>query len=251
MSGITTTDHHAVTADGVILALARYAGTVKHRVPVLMTHGLFSNRQVCAPLAPGRLPHGCSLDWTSSFGEYCDGVRQHLVCMSGFVIGPVIAAFFLVVGDVRARARGGSGGRGRTGHARRARGAVRRGVGLEGRALKGQPDREQRGGRGQDRGAGRLTRRGRGADGALAPRASNPSGETVATDGCLLPEDHPARVALTIGASWSRSVLSVPATTTIHSIDVCSRFAALPEDLSASRDDPVGRWRLVGGHCLR
>lgn len=29
----------------------RYAGTVKHHVPVLLTHGLFSNRQVCAPLA--------------------------------------------------------------------------------------------------------------------------------------------------------------------------------------------------------
>ena len=51
MSGIAATDHHAVTADGVTLALARYVGTVKHNVPVLMTHGLFSNRQVCAPLA--------------------------------------------------------------------------------------------------------------------------------------------------------------------------------------------------------
>jgi pimeloyl-ACP methyl ester carboxylesterase len=51
MSGISATDHHAVTADGVTLALARYAGTVKHNVPVLLTHGLFSNRQVCAPLA--------------------------------------------------------------------------------------------------------------------------------------------------------------------------------------------------------
>jgi hypothetical protein len=60
MSGISATDHHAVTADGVTLALARYVGTVKHNVPVLLTHGLFSNRQVCAPLAPGRLSHGCS-----------------------------------------------------------------------------------------------------------------------------------------------------------------------------------------------
>ncbi len=51
MSGVSATDHHAVTADGVTLALARYAGTVKHNVPVLFTHGLFSNRQVCAPLA--------------------------------------------------------------------------------------------------------------------------------------------------------------------------------------------------------
>jgi hypothetical protein len=54
--GSPTTDHYAVTADGVTLALARYVGKVKHHVPVLMTHGLFSNRQVCAPLAPGRLP---------------------------------------------------------------------------------------------------------------------------------------------------------------------------------------------------
>jgi hypothetical protein len=44
-----------------------------------------------------------SLDWMSSFGEYCDGVRQHLVCMSGFVIGPVIAAFFLVVWEMFAQ----------------------------------------------------------------------------------------------------------------------------------------------------
>jgi len=51
MSGISATDHRAVTADGVTVALARYLGTAKHNVPVLMTHGLFSNRQVCAPLA--------------------------------------------------------------------------------------------------------------------------------------------------------------------------------------------------------
>ncbi|MGH7534011.1 MAG: alpha/beta fold hydrolase, partial [Gemmatimonadales bacterium] len=40
-----------MTEDGVTLALARYVGTVKRHVPVLLTHGLFSNRQVCAPLA--------------------------------------------------------------------------------------------------------------------------------------------------------------------------------------------------------
>jgi pimeloyl-ACP methyl ester carboxylesterase len=49
--GIAPTDQRAVTGDGVTLALARYAATVRHRIPVVLTHGLFSNRQVCAPMA--------------------------------------------------------------------------------------------------------------------------------------------------------------------------------------------------------
>jgi hypothetical protein len=41
MSGISAVDHQAVTADGVTLALARYIGTAKQNIPVLMTQGLF------------------------------------------------------------------------------------------------------------------------------------------------------------------------------------------------------------------
>jgi oxygen-independent coproporphyrinogen-3 oxidase len=43
---------HRVTAgDGVELALARYVTQVTHRVPVLLTHGTFSNGTLCSRLA--------------------------------------------------------------------------------------------------------------------------------------------------------------------------------------------------------
>jgi len=48
---VTSTVHKAVTQDGVELALERFTGTVKQRYPVLLTHGTFSNGQICSRLA--------------------------------------------------------------------------------------------------------------------------------------------------------------------------------------------------------
>jgi pimeloyl-ACP methyl ester carboxylesterase len=48
---VTTTAHKVVTQDGVELALARFTGTIQRRYPVLLTHGTFSNGQICSRLA--------------------------------------------------------------------------------------------------------------------------------------------------------------------------------------------------------
>lgn len=48
---VTATAHSVTTQDGVELALERFTGSVQRRYPVLLTHGTFSNGQICSRLA--------------------------------------------------------------------------------------------------------------------------------------------------------------------------------------------------------
>jgi pimeloyl-ACP methyl ester carboxylesterase len=50
--------HRVTTEDGVELALTRYASDVTHVVPVLLTHGTFSNGSLCSRLAVYLAQHG-------------------------------------------------------------------------------------------------------------------------------------------------------------------------------------------------
>jgi oxygen-independent coproporphyrinogen-3 oxidase len=52
------TRYREVTRDGVELSLVRFAGEVRWDTPVLLTHGTFSNAQVCGKLASFLADHG-------------------------------------------------------------------------------------------------------------------------------------------------------------------------------------------------
>jgi pimeloyl-ACP methyl ester carboxylesterase len=52
------TRYREVTSDGVELSLVRFAGEVRWDTPVLLTHGTFSNAQVCGKLASFLADHG-------------------------------------------------------------------------------------------------------------------------------------------------------------------------------------------------
>ena len=49
---------HVQTSDGVKLALHRFSGEARQECPILLTHGTFSNGQVCAKLAEYLAEHG-------------------------------------------------------------------------------------------------------------------------------------------------------------------------------------------------
>jgi oxygen-independent coproporphyrinogen-3 oxidase len=52
------TRYRELTRDGVELSLVRFAGDVRRDTPVLLTHGTFSNAQVCGKLAGFLADHG-------------------------------------------------------------------------------------------------------------------------------------------------------------------------------------------------
>lgn len=50
-AGVAPTRYRVTTADGVELALTRFAGEATRPVPVVLTHGTFSNARICGRLA--------------------------------------------------------------------------------------------------------------------------------------------------------------------------------------------------------
>src|SRR2546422_9457618 len=69
---------HVRTDDGVELALHRVSGAVWQACPVLLTHGTFSNGQVCAGLAGFLADHGFDCRSEEHTSELQS--RLHLVC---------------------------------------------------------------------------------------------------------------------------------------------------------------------------
>ncbi len=57
-AGLAPTRYRVTTADGVGLALTRFAGETTRPVPVVLTHGTFSNARICGRLAAYLAGHG-------------------------------------------------------------------------------------------------------------------------------------------------------------------------------------------------
>jgi oxygen-independent coproporphyrinogen-3 oxidase len=57
-TGLVPTRYRVTTADGVELALTRFAGETTRPVPVVLTHGTFSNARICGQLAAYLAGHG-------------------------------------------------------------------------------------------------------------------------------------------------------------------------------------------------
>ena len=107
------THHRETTRDGVELSLVRFSGEVRGEAPVLLTHGTFSNAQVCAKLAAYLADHGFDcwiVEWRGHGQSQAGRGKPDFQHLADFDVPAGLAAVRRLTGNPHVFLAGHSGG---------------------------------------------------------------------------------------------------------------------------------------------